>query len=891
MNPSGFADLLNESFIYSDQSIIYELILPNLNPNSVPYIDAAYIVQDRILNDGQLLVGVTSGPPVAASITGTTDEVIVTNGPGSITLSTPQPIATTSSPTFSNITITNNVAGPVNTRAADNILSCPTAQTTGDLLSFTVSNKVVQDSGLLASNVVTNVGTNVSGDIPSFSGTTGKIITDSGILAANIVTNAGTNVSGDIPSFSGTTGKIITDSGILAANIVTNAGTNVSGDIPSFSGTTGKIITDSGILAANIVTNSGTNVSGDIPSFSGTTGKIITDSGILAANIVTNTGTGTLDNLASFVSNKVIKDSGISASSGPWLPLAGGTMTASTGTINMNSSQLTNVSLITPATTNLLIGTGASTGVSSTDNIIIGKNASAIGAAVDNVLIGRNAAVGFIGSVAVGVGAIAGATHNVCVGLGTVSTGADNVLIGSSATITSSAADSVCIGSGATTNQGFNVLTGRLTSSTGAGTIVIGYGSASANNGAHVLGISSTNSTADSLLIRADTNIRSNTNGTTDLGTSGSKFKDLYASGSIIGAVKTSAVDNLVTNSGTSATNNISIFADTTGKVISTGTSAIGTIGAITLANTTDSSSVTTGTVICPGGIGCSKAITAGGIIKTTDSTDSTTTTTGSIQTAGGLGLAKAITAGGIIKTTDSTDSTTTTTGSIQTAGGLGLAKAITAGGKIITTDTTDSSSVSTGSIQTAGGVGIAKKMFITGNAVHGAAQTITLEELLTLRGTNGSAADGPNIIAYTASDQYPLLQILPNTHDNIAINYDAYYDGSNWKSSHSGSNYQIYKVSNKLQFNYGAATTAGNTLTWVSAGAITNAGHLEWAAAKNLTIGGGASYGGGLGVIFIANRNTVPTSNPTAGGILYTESGALKYRGSSGTVTTIANA
>ena len=50
-------------------------------------------------------------------------------------------------------------------------------------------------------------------------------------------------------------------------------------------------------------------------------------------------------------------------------------------------------------------------------------------------------------------------------------------------------------------------------------------------------------------------------------------------------------------------------------------------------------------------------------------------------------------------------------------------------------------------------------------------------------------------------------------------------------------------------------------------------------------------SYGGGIGVIYIANANTVPTTNPTAGGILYVESGALKYRGSSGTVTTIANA
>jgi hypothetical protein len=50
-------------------------------------------------------------------------------------------------------------------------------------------------------------------------------------------------------------------------------------------------------------------------------------------------------------------------------------------------------------------------------------------------------------------------------------------------------------------------------------------------------------------------------------------------------------------------------------------------------------------------------------------------------------------------------------------------------------------------------------------------------------------------------------------------------------------------------------------------------------------------SYGGGVQVIFIADRNTAPSSNPSGGGILYAESGALKWRGSSGTVTTIANA
>jgi hypothetical protein len=50
-------------------------------------------------------------------------------------------------------------------------------------------------------------------------------------------------------------------------------------------------------------------------------------------------------------------------------------------------------------------------------------------------------------------------------------------------------------------------------------------------------------------------------------------------------------------------------------------------------------------------------------------------------------------------------------------------------------------------------------------------------------------------------------------------------------------------------------------------------------------------SVGGGAGVIGIANATTVPTSNPTGGGILYVEAGALKYRGSSGTITTLGAA
>jgi hypothetical protein len=55
--------------------------------------------------NGQLLIGNTTGNTLAkATLTGTTDQVVVTNGTGSITLSLPQSINTTSNPTFGLVT-------------------------------------------------------------------------------------------------------------------------------------------------------------------------------------------------------------------------------------------------------------------------------------------------------------------------------------------------------------------------------------------------------------------------------------------------------------------------------------------------------------------------------------------------------------------------------------------------------------------------------------------------------------------------------------------------------------------------------------------------------------------------------------------------------------------
>lgn len=59
----------------------------------------------------------------------------------------------------------------------------------------------------------------------------------------------------------------------------------------------------------------------------------------------------------------------------------------------------------------------------------------------------------------------------------------------------------------------------------------------------------------------------------------------------------------------------------------------------------------------------------------------------------------------------------------------------------------------------------------------------------------------------------------------------------------------------------------------------------------SNLSLGVGAGAGSGAGVLAMLNATAVPSTNPSGGGVLYAQGGALKWRGSAGTVTTIAAA
>jgi hypothetical protein len=93
---------------------------------------------------------------------------------------------------------------------------------------------------------------------------------------------------------------------------------------------------------------------------------------------------------------------------------------------------------------------------------------------------------------------------------------------------------------------------------------------------------------------------------------------------------------------------------------------------------------------------------------------------------------------------------------------------------------------------------------------------------------------------------------------------------------------YEIAVQSDKLQINGRNANDEGFETIVV---------FQRLAAGGNIGLRTRSQFGGGKGVIGIANAKEAPSATPAEGGVLFVEDGALKYRGSAGTVTVIAPA
>jgi hypothetical protein len=115
----------------------------------------------------------------------------------------------------------------------------------------------------------------------------------------------------------------------------------------------------------------------------------------------------------------------------------------------------------------------------------------------------------------------------------------------------------------------------------------------------------------------------------------------------------------------------------------------------------------------------------------------------------------------------------------------------------------------------------------------------------------------------------------------NMQLGYNVVYSSGAYRYSETGTAARYIQTAGTHEWYTAPSGTAGNAISFTQA--------LTLSAVGNLLLGGTSDPTSAAKAIVIYN-GTAPTGN-IAGGTLYVEAGALKYRGSSGTVTTLANA
>lgn len=141
--------------------------------------------------NGQLLIGNTTGNTLSkATLTGTTNQVVVTNGAGSITLSLPQSIATSSSPTFAGLTLTSIATFASSLVSVSQPMSISKSYTDGAngayILNISATGNTITAN---TANILYGIQNDVRLNQASFNATSGQAIT----AAYNTASASGTS--------------------------------------------------------------------------------------------------------------------------------------------------------------------------------------------------------------------------------------------------------------------------------------------------------------------------------------------------------------------------------------------------------------------------------------------------------------------------------------------------------------------------------------------------------------------------------------------------------------------------------------------------------------------------------------------------------------------------
>ncbi len=96
----------------------------------------------------------------------------------------------------------------------------------------------------------------------------------------------------------------------------------------------------------------------------------------------------------------------------------------------------------------------------------------------------------------------------------------------------------------------------------------------------------------------------------------------------------------------------------------------------------------------------------------------------------------------------------------------------------------------------------------------------------LTLNGPSNSS-QGPHIWITNDNSTFPTFQQLNWIPDNISLMFDMYFDGAgSWRASRTGTNFQIYKINNRLDFN-SVSGSAGSSVSLTSRLTIGSSGNV----------------------------------------------------------------
>lgn len=125
-------------------------------------------------------------------------------------------------------------------------------------------------------------------------------------------------------------------------------------------------------------------------------------------------------------------------------------------------------------------------------------------------------------------------------------------------------------------------------------------------------------------------------------------------------------------------------------------------------------------------------------------------------------------------------------------------------------------------------------------------------------------------------------------TNNNAGTNAHAKLEMSSGGAG-AGDPFLQFTIPGVLNWSTGVDNSDGDKFK-ISAGANLSSGNIIALETNgNMGLNTALQFGTGQGVIGLADASVAPTTNPSGGGVLYSEAGALKWRGSSGTVTTIA--